>query len=407
MQRCMVCQTEIGDDQLREYPNCPNCGNPWEKVGGNRMETETKLLDRHEYKAYLHKQVEEGDNGGFETFAGFLKCVVDAQKHGKWDSRLDRWHGAAVEKAMTIGTDSAGGFLVPTQWQAMLLAKSLETSIIMPRCFVIPMKTDSIQYPAIDETSRTSTVHGGISFSWTAEAGTISPTQPALGQNKLEAHKLAGLCRLTNELLQDSTPSAEAIVTRLFSEALAFFRDESFIHGTGVAQPLGVMNSPCKIAVDPEDGQAANSVVFSNLVKMFERLPDESKDRAIWLINGECFSQIMSLCLTVGGGPVFLGLNQGAVGPAPQTIFGRPIFWTEHCSALGTEGDIILGDWSSYLVGDRVNIVVETSPHLYFNSDETAIRLKARLDGQPWWSAALTPRRGTLTRSPFVTLADR
>ena len=40
-------------------------------------------------------------------------------------------------------------------------------------------------------------------------------------------------------------------------------------------------------------------------------------------------------------------------------------------------------------------------------TDESVFRLVYRCDGQPLWSAALTPFKGSNTLSPFVTLAER
>ena len=50
---------------------------------------------------------------------------------------------------------------------------------------------------------------------------------------------------------------------------------------------------------------------------------------------------------------------------------------------------------------------VDTSIHLKFDTVETVFRFIFRLAGTPWWSSTISPRDGTNTRSPFVTLATR
>jgi hypothetical protein len=47
------------------------------------------------------------------------------------------------------------------------------------------------------------------------------------------------------------------------------------------------------------------------------------------------------------------------------------------------------------------------SIHLRFDYDESVFRFIFRLDGAPWWPAALTPYKGSNTQSCFVNLADR
>jgi len=68
--------------------------------------------------------------------------------------------------------------------------------------------------------------------------------------------------------------------------------------------------------------------------------------------------------------------------------------------------DILLADFSQYIIGMRDNLRMDVSPHVYFESDESLGRLIERHDGQPLWSKALTLEDGT-TVSPFVVLKAR
>ncbi|GAG20299.1 unnamed protein product, partial [marine sediment metagenome] len=89
------------------------------------------------------------------------------------------------------------------------------------------------------------------------------------------------------------------------------------------------------------------------------------------------------------------------------TLFGRPVIVTEHCQTAGTSGDIILGDWSQYLIGGKTSggaPKLDTSVHIKFDYDEVAFRAVLRNDGRPWWQSALTPKHGTNTLGPFVAL---
>ena len=95
--------------------------------------------------------------------------------------------------------------------------------------------------------------------------------------------------------------------------------------------------------------------------------------------------------------------------PASQptaTLFGRPILFTEKLPTLGTQGDILLIDPMMSAVGLRAGITLVILPHLYFNSDELAFRLRVRVDGKSLWGKVLTPKNGA-TVSPFVQLATR
>ena len=78
--------------------------------------------------------------------------------------------------------------------------------------------------------------------------------------------------------------------------------------------------------------------------------------------------------------------------------------WSEK---LGDQGDVLLADFSQYLIGLRSEMRIDLSQHLYFTTDEGAARLIERHDGQPLWDSALTLEDGSTEVSPFITLAAR
>lgn len=79
---------------------------------------------------------------------------------------------------------------------------------------------------------------------------------------------------------------------------------------------------------------------------------------------------------------------------------------TELLPALGNAGDLVLVDPSLYFLADRQQILLDVSPHFRFDTDETAFRCSARLDGQPVYDSALTPKNGE-TAAWLVKIAVR
>jgi HK97 family phage major capsid protein len=96
-----------------------------------------------------------------------------------------------------------------------------------------------------------------------------------------------------------------------------------------------------------------------------------------------------------------------AAGPAPMSLFGRPLIVSEKAGALGDRGDIVFADLSYYLVGDRQTMTADSSTDFNFGSDKTTFRIIQRVDGRPWLKSAITPKNGGNTLSPFVELAAR
>jgi HK97 family phage major capsid protein len=345
----------------------------------------------------------------FRSLGEQLKAIVQAgTPGGKVDERL---HQVTVEErasGLNEAIGSEGGFLLETGFSLDLLNAGMAAARIAPRCatFPVPERSNSIELPTIAETSRaTGSRFGGLQLHWLGEAGEKQASKPAFRKLKLELKKLVGLCYVTDELLADATV-LEAFLKRAFASEFAFMVDDCILRGSGAGVPLGILNSPALVTVAAETGQAPATIVYANIVKMLARLPASSMGKAVWLVNPDTLPQLLTMSVSVGtgGAPVFV---VNASGPAPGTLFGMPVIPTEQCSTLGQVGDILLCDFSHYLLATKGGLQTATSIHLRFAFDESVIRLVYRLDGMPDLSAPVTPYQGTASQSPFVALAAR
>ena len=350
--------------------------------------------------------------GGFSRFGNFLQDVYRADEKQNISKELDLWNRKTAG-IMSVSDDTEGGYLVPEQFNATLLSTMIEDTIIRQRAQFVPMATNTITYPAIVCTSHASSLFGGIIIYRTDEGNDKSGSKPNFGKVQLTLHNLTGLVYVTNQLLEDSPISIEPLIYDLFGRAIAWWEDEDFINGTGAGQAMGVLNAPCLIAQAKEGDQAPDTVIYENVIKMWARLHPRSRKNAIWLVDTQVLPQLFQMTLAVGTGglPVYLPPG-GASGSPYGNLLGRPVIDTEHMQVLGDEGDILLGDWSQYLIGGKAGGGIRTavSSHIRFVQNEMAYRIETRYDGQPWWTSALTPKRGTAginDLSPFVALADR
>nr|WP_277608005.1 phage major capsid protein [Streptomyces boncukensis] len=339
-----------------------------------------------------------------------------------WTSYLTAtWAGATTQEAFAARSEikkiqnsfgssvpSDGGFLIPEQLRSELLRVALETAVVRSRARVVPMETLTVPYPMIDSTSNATSVHGGITGYWTEESGTLTDSSPSFGRINLMAKKLTLYSEIPNELFQDSLISLEQFMNESYPEALAWFEDVAFTSGDGVGQPLGYLNAPAAISITKESGQAADTIVWENLVKMYARMLPSSMSRAVWVANNDTFPELATMALSVGtgGSAVWIGDGGGEAAP-PMRILGRPVIFTEKASTRGDAGDINLVDFGYYLIGDRQAMQAETSTHFKFSNDQTAMRVIARVDGRPWIQSAITPQTGSNTLSPFVKIAAR
>jgi HK97 family phage major capsid protein len=347
----------------------------------------------------------------FKSFAEFLKAVHRARSGREIDNRLVyvnskgyEYKGEKTAGHMEIGEDSQGGYLVPEVFKNDLYMLALESEVVRPRATILPMTSDSLKIPYVNDTAHTSTVFGGVSGVWTAEAASKSAKKPTFGQMELAAHKLACITYASNELLDDSAIALEPLIKTMFGNALAYFEDDAFLAGTGAGQPLGIQNCNCVV---PVYRNTVNRVMVEDLAEMWSQLQSQSKRSAFWVINPTVLPELIELGsgnAADASGKNLVWINNAADG-LPMKIFGRPVIETEKMQALGTAGDIGLYDFRYYLIGDRQRITIDTSTHVAFTTDETCWRFVIRVAGQCWPQAALTRRRGGNTQSPFIQLA--
>lgn len=341
----------------------------------------------------------------FKNSAEYFQTIWhNANRTADMQAKLTR-----VRNAFSSTVPSEGGFLIPETLRSELLAVALEQSVVRQRARVIPMETLRVPFPAIDATSNVSSVYGGVIGYWTEEGAALQASQAAFSRIVLDAKKLTAYTEVPNELISDSAISFQAFLDQIFPEALNFYEDLAFLKGTGVGEPLGALaaGNGAIVQVAKEANQAADTIVWENIVKMYARMLPGSLDRAVWIVSPDTFPELATMALSVGTGGSAIWLNNGVAGP-PMTILGRPVIVTEKAPGLlGDLGDISFVDFGFYLIGDRQVMSAMSSPHFKFQNDQTAYRIIQRVDGKPWLQSAVTPQNNGATLSPFVQLAER
>lgn len=344
-------------------------------------------------------------DGKFESFLDYLR-VIDHRNDPRDPAMSGRL--AEIKNAMSSTDPSSGGFLIPEEFRSTMLEVALEQAIVRPRATVIPMQSLRAVMPMLDVTSNVSNVYGGIVAYWTEEGAALVQSQPRFAQIALEAKKLTAYTEVPNELLDDSGVSVEAFINERFPKAIANFEDRAFLSGTGVGEPLGVLNPQNTAIVTQiaESGQGAATILWENIIKMYARMLPDSLNRAVWLVPPSAFPELATMALNVGTGGSAIWLNNGQAGP-PMTILGRPVIVTEKVANLGTLGDLAFVDFDYYLIGDRMAMSAKSSADYRFGNDMMAYRVIERVDGRPWIQNAITPQNNGPSLSPFVLMSAR
>lgn len=332
----------------------------------------------------------------------YAAVVAAGRRGGPLDPRLEIRNAPTTYGQEGVGAD--GGFAVPPDFRAPIISKLMTETSLLSRTDQQTSTSNSITFP-VDETTSWQT-SGGIQAYWENEAGLKTQSKPLLQPLNVRLNKLIALVPVTDELLADA-PAMGSYVQRKAPEKIDFKVTMALIQGNGAGQPLGLLNAPCLVSVAKENGQLADTIQVENIQKMYSRMYADWRNGAVWLINQDIEPQLFGMTVGLNNWPVYLPPNGLASAPF-ATLMGRPVIATQACETLGDKGDIIFVNLSQYLtVTQTAGLRQDISIHLWFDYDVTAFRFVMRIGGQPWLSAAISPRDGNNTLSSVVTLDDR
>lgn len=296
-----------------------------------------------------------------EYMRGFVKAAKGAQH------LMTNEEKNAVERAMTL-TNTAGGYLVPFQ---------LDPTVIV---------TANGSRNQIREAARkvvaTGNIWNGVSagavvWSWDAEAAEVSDDSPTFAQPSIPVYKAAGFVPISIEALEDEANVAQE-VGRLLSFGRDVLESAAFTTGSGSGQPTGLITALTGTSSEVT-ASTADTFAIADIYKLDNALPARYRANSAWLANRAIYNRVRQFDTTGGAGLwEYLGNGQ------PGQLLGRPALEAEDMSgaitALANNYSLIYGDFSNYVIADRIGMTVEFVPQLFGTTN-------GRPKGQRGWYA--------------------
>lgn len=255
------------------------------------------------------------------------------------------WDGAEAERrAMGEGTDSAGGFLVPTPLANRIfdLARS-ESVCIAAGAQTVPMDSETLRYAKVN-----TDVSSGIGI--VAENATISASDYVFGSETLTAYKLASRHEVSLELLEDGQ-GIESFIERSLAEQFALAVDHQLLSGSGSNAPLGILNNGSVNSITSV-GTPSN---YSKFAQGVEKVREDNFSGPLSLImHPRDFGTLDQLADTTGQ-PM----------QPPKSFEALRVFQSTQIGTTGGAGSdeskAVVGDFREMLVGMRSDLRIEVS----------------------------------------------
>jgi HK97 family phage major capsid protein len=365
---------------------------------------QAKVTDLHSVIQELRKPGAEFVLGGNEEGKGLIDgdpykdgahsvfADIRMANKGITEARDRLTHGLkgynAEGKAMTEGVDAQGGYLVRPQVERQIVETKELDNVLRGLCSRLNVTTNSIQ---LDQLTLSTTA------GWVAElAQKPETTGMTLATVTASVFTAAGLATISNQLLADSNPSVDNLVTTDLAKRLTALEETAFLAGTGTGQPLGILNTP-GLQATALTSTAVTDLLAAILSAIGQVETDHGAPTGI-LMHPRTWTRILLAQFAAGAqtgayliqpGAGYQDPRTGVRGPA-RNLWGYPVYTTNRMPTNlggGTESRVIVGDFSEALILDRQGITVDESPHVYFTTNQTVFRAEMRVG----FTAARTP----------------
>lgn len=274
-----------------------------------------------------------------------------------------------VRNALQIGTDSEGGFLVPDEYERILLEALEEQNIFRKLANVITTSTGDRKIPVV-ATKGTA--------SWVDEEGVIPESDDSFGQVSIGAYKLATLIKVSEELLNDNVFNLESYIAREFARRIGTKEEEAFFTGDGTGKPLGILAATGGAQVGVTTAGTA-AITLDEVLDLFYSLKAPYRNKAVFMLNDSTTKAIRKLKDSTGQ-----YLWQPSIKEAtPDTILNRPLYTSSYMPAIEAAAKtVVFGDFSYYWVADRQGRVFKRLNELYAATGQVGFLATQRVDGK-------------------------
>ncbi|EPD8692351.1 phage major capsid protein [Listeria monocytogenes] len=273
-----------------------------------------------------------------------------------------------VSNVLQEGVDTAGGYLVPEEYDKRLIDGLTEENI---------MRTLGTTITTSGE-HKINIAGAKPAASWIEEGGALVFEDASFEQIILDAHKLHVAIKVTDELLYDNAFNLESYILTQFSKALANAEENAFLNGDGVGKPLGIFaeNGGGQVAITTN---TQSSITADEIINLVHSLKRPYRKNAKFIMNDQTIALIRKLKDNNGAYLWQPSLQAGE----PDRLFGYPVYTSAYVPTVAAGKPVIaFGDFSYYNIGDRGVRSFDQLRELFAGNGMVGFLAKERVDGK-------------------------
>lgn len=293
---------------------------------------------------------------GFEM-SGATSLAGNSEYKAAFNNYLRKGMDAALEalqtKALSVGTDSNGGFLVPNEVAQMIVGIVNESSPMRSLATVETISSDALDL--VQDPNDFAAAWGDE----TTDRSAVDSATPSLSRLSIATFEMYSQPKATQKLIDDGSINIEQWIAQKVGDKFARLEATSFITGDGTTMPQGILSLPAGTTFGTQIEQKTTGVsavvTADSLIQLYYALKDEYAKRATFLMHRTTVQAVRLLKEATTNQYLW---QPGLTAGTPDSLLGVPVKISADMPVPGASSlSVAVGDFKrAYLIVDRIGI---------------------------------------------------
>jgi len=339
-------------DEIEKKLNRGKLGGGWGDAGDGRKAAEAFARDAKARRGELRADFDP-DKVDLEEVKGYCKAFdVYLRKDDKG------LQGAEV-KAMSVGSDPDGGYMVTPTIGQIITGVQFESSPIRQLADVQTISSDAYEAPRDDDEA---------AAGWVGEQEDRTETgTPKVGIQRIPVHELYANPKVTQKLLEDNAWNIESWLGNKIGDKFGRTESTAFVVGNGIKKPRGFLTYASGTYVAGGSGKieqvtagTAGAIGWDDLINVMTALKEFYLNGAVWLMQRSTVGKAM--LLKDGEGRYIWQQNQ-QLGK-PSILLGHEVRQAADMNPVGNGAlPVAFGNFKmGYMIVDRIGVSTLRDP---------------------------------------------
>jgi len=326
-------------------------------TGGGASDVETKAAA--EFARQTGRQVSVEDIRGYK-----------AALYGSAGPLRTTRPGENEAKALSVGSDPDGGYLVTPDTTGRIVLRIYETSPMRQVAGQMSIGVDSVE--GLNDL-------GESGFAWVGETTTrVENATAQLGKWSIPVHEAVSIVSATQKVLEDARLDLEAWLAAKSADRIARGENAAFVTGNGISKPRGLCDYTTAATADATRAwgtiehintgasgafrsRAGDTNPVDDLISVVYALKSAYRGNARWMTS----RAVLAAARKLKDGQGNFIWQPAAVAGQPSALLGYPVVEAEDMPALASGSlSMAFGDFrEAYLIVDRIGLSVLRDPY--------------------------------------------